>query len=89
MATAATHIANRATAGAAYAAAAQALVDTYIELAAYDMVLANRTVTGQVVPGFGEQPHIPGHGAYLRNIPAFATNIADRIRARHEVLLAS
>lgn len=85
-----THKANRAAAGAAYAAAATAYIAAYVELAAYDQTVANSNVGGGLQLGFGELPHISGHSEFVRDVPATTGgNIADRIRARANTLIAS
>lgn len=68
--------ANRAAAGAAYAAAARAYADAWVELQAYDLA------TGQP-GGFGAQPVIAGHSEFLRDLPAVTRDPAARAAARN------
>lgn len=68
--------ASRTAAGAAYAAAAQAYADAWVELQAYD--LATRQPGG-----FGAQPVIAGHSEFLRDLPAITRDPAGRAAARH------
>ena len=85
-----THKTNRAAAGAAYAAAAAAYVNAYVELAAYDMTVSNTGIGGSHTAGFGDQPKILGHAEFLRDVPtAQGGDIAGRIRTRFLTLLAS
>ncbi len=77
----------RATAGAAYAAAAQAYLDAYAELAAYDMALSNRNLAQGHQPSFGSAPTVPPHGEFLRD--SIHGSLVERITARHLELLKS
>lgn len=67
---------DRLAAGAAYAAAAKAYVDAWVELHAHDLA------TGQP-GGFGAQPEIAGHSEFLRDLPAVTRNPAARASARN------
>ena len=91
MASLATHKAGRAAAGAAYAAAALAYLNAAIELAAYDLTVANANVGGGVQSGFGDLPRAHGHGEFLRDVPALTgkVSMSELINRRHQVLLAS
>lgn len=74
--------ADRAAAGAAYAAAAQAYVDAWVELHAHDMAISSRNGDNS---GFGAQPEPVGHAKYLRD-PVHG-NASDRARARQVAIL--
>lgn len=90
MATLATHQAGQAAARIAYAAAADALVAAYVELAAYDATVQNANTGGGAQNGFGgDGLHIPLHAVAYPNKPAGSGAFGDRIRARHVQLLAS
>ncbi len=91
MATLETHKSNRATAGAAYAAAAAAYIAAYVELQAYDMTVANVSGGDASQLGFGKPPEVAGHSTFLRDIPALTNRVAvaDLAMARHRQLLAS
>jgi hypothetical protein len=80
---------NRATAGVAYASAAAAYLAAFVELAAHDAALQNSNIGGGPQLGFGEQPHVAGHGEFLRNIPDIANDIQGRVMARATVLINS
>lgn len=67
--------ANRAAAGAAYAAAAQAYADAWVDLQAYDLATNGS--------GFGAQPVIAGHSEFLRDLPAITRDPAGRAASRH------
>jgi hypothetical protein len=66
MATRAELVTARAAAGAAYAAAAQAYVDAWVELAAHDGAVGNNNIRG-VSPGskFNAQPEVLMHPEFL------------------------
>lgn len=86
----ATHKANRAAAGAAYATAAAAYVAAWIELQAYDECVANAAIGGGPQLGFGAQPFVVGHGEFLREEQKTTNNdITARARARANQLIAS
>jgi hypothetical protein len=77
---------DRQTAGAAYVSAATAYIDAWVELHAYDLTLKN--VAGDYLTSFNDLPPLPVlHSEFLRE---FAPgSLSDRVRARHEELLAS
>ena len=89
MATLSTHRSNRATAGAAYAAAAAAYVAAWVELKAHDEVVQNANVGGGQQLGFGEQPELAGHAEYLRNRPAVLGDLPAKVNTRLLQILAS
>lgn len=67
---------DRLAAGAAYAAAAQAYADAWVELQAYDLATSQTS-------GFGAQPVIAGHSEFLRDLPAVTRDPAARAAARN------
>ena len=69
--------ADRAAAGAAYAAAAQAYLDAFVELHAYDLALSSRT---NDTSGFAELQPPNGHAKYLRE--PLHGGVIDRATAR-------
>ena len=81
-------IAARNAAGAAYAAAAQAYVDAYIELHAYDMVCGNGNVAvSSHVPGFPDIAQALAHAEFLRDVQPINNHAAERARVLHEEIL--
>lgn len=59
-------IADRAAAGAAYAAAAEAYVAAWIELSAHESAVGNANVGGpKSDPPFGNLPEILRHGEFM------------------------
>lgn len=73
----------RTTAGAAYAAAATAYLDAWVELHACDLTLKNKS--GDHFSGFVGEPTLLKHGEFLRELPA--GSLGDRSRARLKELL--
>lgn len=67
MATAAQILASRATAGATYASAAQALIDAWVALAAYDMAV-EATGGPKPQPHFTDMPSLLVHPTYLPRV---------------------
>lgn len=79
---------QRASAGSVYAAAAQAYLDAYAELKAFDMALGNAAFSQVEPPSFGGGVPIPvPHGEFLRD--SIHGGLSDRIQARHLQLIAS
>ncbi|WP_009982333.1 hypothetical protein [Burkholderia pseudomallei] len=78
----------RNAAGAAYAAAAQAYVDTWIALHAHDLACGNKNVCALPhVLGFGEMAQALLHGEFLHDVTAINGRAAERAIAMHEQIL--
>ncbi|OAJ61490.1 hypothetical protein A6V36_24260 [Paraburkholderia ginsengiterrae] len=83
-------IAAREAAGAAYAAAAKAYVDAYIELHAYDLTCGNGNVVALThVLGFGEIAQVLQHGEFLRDVTTINGRAAERANDKHVAILAT
>lgn len=78
----------RATAGATYAAAAASLATAYVELAAYDRVLANSLIGGGQQTAFSDSLRIPLHAEFLPTVAAHG-GLSARISDRFAQLLAT
>lgn len=79
--------AARALAGAAYAAAAQAYADAWVELHGYDQALCNAALTQPRPLGFAGAPQPLPHGEYL---PKFIHGgLIDRAKTRAAQIIAS
>ena len=75
---------ERHEAGVAYAAAARAYVDTWIELNAYDLALENQI--RQPLPSFhGSVPAAAKHPEFLRDV--IGAGAPTKAHARHEEIL--
>lgn len=79
--------AARAIAGAAYAAAAQAYQDAWIELHGYDQALCNAALAQPRPLGFAGIPQPLPHGEYLRQ--SIHGGLVDRAKARAAEIVAS
>jgi hypothetical protein len=85
----------RATAGAAYASAAAAYVAAAVELAAYDGVVSNGTVSGRQgqTATFNNLPELLAHPAYLpqaaRDALTTPNVVSPAIASRTAVLIAT
>ena len=78
----------RADAGAAYAAAAAAYLDAWVELKAYDMALSNNNVAGGVAGTFGGDAPVPcPHSEFLRS--SIHGELAQRAQVRHVAIIKS
>lgn len=84
-------IEQRATAGAAYAAAAAAYVEAWVALHALDTVATNGNVGAVSVSqaGGGAQPQLAGHPEFLRNIAEVLRDPAGRARSMAAAMLDS
>lgn len=80
--------------GAAYAAAAQAYYDAWVELAAMDAAVASHLIRNAPQPGFnGEAPKVALHARYFTgakalNGPNVPPTVHTRTKARLAQLLA-
>lgn len=72
---------QRAAAGAQYAAAAQAYVEAWVELQAFDLATGSAR-------GFGEMPRALAHGEYFRDAGPTNGSLGDRARARAAALIS-
>ena len=79
--------AARATAGANYANAAQALADAWVQLHGYDMACANAAFSQGPQPAFAQQPTLPLHAEFLRQ--PLPVDLASQAYALHLQLLKS
>jgi hypothetical protein len=83
-------IAARATAGAAYLAAAEAYRAAWVELHGYDLAVSNGNVAGNAAAnGFGPFPGLAGHNEFLRDRIAIEGDITGAARARGAQIVAS
>ena len=79
--------ANRATAGAAYVAAANAYIAAWVELAANDAIVNNRLINdGAPSTEFHGQPDVMKHADFP---PAIVGSLSDLVAARLKVLIAA
>lgn len=83
-------IAARNAAGAAYAAAAKAYVDAWINLKAYDMAGGNSHVAiSSHVPGFPGIVEAMPHVEFLPNVADLHNRAVDRANEKHVAILAT
>ncbi|WP_439671399.1 hypothetical protein AEMCBJ_04285 [Cupriavidus necator] len=81
-------IAARQDAGAAYAAAAQAYVDAWVRLKAYDMALSNGNVAAiDAGRGFAGLPEVVPHSEFLTE--SLHSGLVDRATAEHNRIIRS
>lgn len=81
---------RHAKAKAAYASAAAAVADAYVELHALELTLSNAHLGRLVSPSFTAQPVIPAHREALSGEAHRCLNehITERVRKLHEAQLA-